>query len=283
MGDCAGAGLVLRRPIIEEPVSRLAAWSNRLALFALVLAALAVLVVRTDLLEVVPAVATFGAALVIAIVGILLAFAAAVVIWREGLAGVGRAVSAVAIGCLLLAYPAYLGLLAWQLPDVHDITTDTARPPRFDVIGRLRPRGTDAYQASAGVLQRRSYPDIIPLQVLATPAAAYEAAMAVVKKRKWVVVDARPPAPPARIGVIEAVARTLIMGFREDVVIRVTPLGTGAQIDVRSASRFRFHDFGSNAARVRALLDDIDEQVSAQLERTQEPVRKPPARQPTKR
>ena len=73
------------------------------------------------------------------------------------------------------------------------------------------------------------------------------------------------------------------MGFREDVVIRVSPLGTGSQTDIRSASRFRFHDFGSNASRVRALLEDIDDQVATLAERAQEPERKPPQRQPAKR
>ena len=274
---------MLRRPIIEEPVSRLAVWSNRLALFALVLAALSVIVLRTDLLEIVPAMATYGAALVLAGLAMLLALAAGVVIWRQGLSGIGRAVAGLFIGAALLAYPGYLGILAYQLPSIHDITTDTARPPRFDVISRLRPRGSNDYPASTAALQRRFYSDIVPLQVLTPPNAAFEATLAVVKKRKWVVVDARPPAPNNREGTIESVARSLIMGFRDDVVIRVSPFGTGAQIDVRSASRYGVHDFGGNAARVRALLDDIDDQITAQSEARQESEKKPAPRQPVKK
>ena len=95
-------------------MSRFAVWSNRLALFALATAALSVIVLRGDLLEIVPAMATFGASLVLAVLAILCSFAAAVVIWREGLSGIGRAVSGVLIGCALLAYPAYLGYLAYE-------------------------------------------------------------------------------------------------------------------------------------------------------------------------
>ena len=73
------------------------------------------------------------------------------------------------------------------------------------------------------------------------------------------MVDSRPPAAGRREGVIEAVARTPIMGFRDDVVIRVSPLAQGARVDLRSASRYGLHDFGANAARVRALLEDIDD------------------------
>ena len=275
---------MLRRPIIEEPMSRLAIWSNRLALFALATAALSVIVLRGDLLEIVPAMATFGASLVLAVLAILCSCAAAIVIWREGLSGIGRAVSGFFIGCALLAYPGYLGYLAYRLPPIHDITTEPGRPPRFDVISRLRPRGSNDYPNANAGLQRASYPDIIPLQLIQNTNTAYDAALAVVKKHKWTVLDARAPTPARREGAIEAVARSIIMGFRDDVVIRVTPLGTGAQVDIRSASRYAFYDFGSNAARVRALLEEIDD--AAGSEPRPEPERRPasaPQRQPVKR
>ena len=63
----------------------------------------------------------------------------------------------------------------------------------------------------------------------------------------------------ARDGYIEAVARTLIMGFRDDVAVRIRAVGDGARVDVRSSSRYGRSDFGVNAARVRALLDDIED------------------------
>ena len=43
-------------------MSRLAAWSGRLALFALAVAALSIIIVRSGILEIVPALATFAAA-----------------------------------------------------------------------------------------------------------------------------------------------------------------------------------------------------------------------------
>jgi uncharacterized protein (DUF1499 family) len=275
---------MLRRPNIEEPVSRLAAWSNRLALFALVATLLSVIVLRGDLLEIVPAMATFGAALVLAGLAILCALGAAVVIWRQGLSGIGRAVFGFFLSCVILAYPGYLAVRAYSLPAIRDVTTDTARPPRFDVISRLRPRGTNNYESSNAAKQRAAYPDIAPLQVLTTPAAAYEAALAVVRKHKWTVVDARPPAQGRREGSIEAVARTLIMGIREDVSIRVAPLGAGAQVDIRSASRYGSHDFGGNAARIRTLLDEIDDAASGDSKPDTERRPAPAApRQPAKR
>jgi uncharacterized protein (DUF1499 family) len=174
------------------------------------------------------------------------------------------AFAAIGIGLALIAYPSYLAYLATNLPVINDITTDPIDPPRFDVLARLRPRGTVEYAGLyAAELQRTAYPDIEPLSVNAAPKLAYEAALAVVQRRKWRVVVDRPPLPPRRDGVIEAVARTAIMGFRDDVAIRVRRDEEGSKIDVRSASRFGRHDFGTNASRIRSLLEDIDDRLTA--------------------
>jgi hypothetical protein len=48
------------------------------------------------------------------------------------------------------------------------------------------------------------------------------------------------------------------MGYREDVSVRVVPDGDGSRVDLRSSSRYFVHDLGSNAARVRRLIDDLN-------------------------
>jgi uncharacterized protein (DUF1499 family) len=275
-----------QRPSFDnEPMSRLAAWSGRFALFALAVAALSIIIVRSGLLEIVPALATFAAALIFAGAAVLLSFLAFVAIWRQGLSGLGSALLGLILGLLLLAYPGYLGYRASKLPAISDITTDPGNPPRFDVLARLRPRGSNVYPGAAvAQAQRAAYPDIAPLQVNAPAKVAYDIALALVAKRKWHVVDARAPATGRREAVIEAVARTPIMGFRDDVVIRVSAAGDGARVDMRSASRYGMHDFGANAARIRSLLDDIDEAASSAPEPRAEPEKKPPPskRQPAK-
>src|SRR5690606_10952220 len=198
-----------RRPYFGEERSALAAWSGRLGIFALVVAALSAIVVRTGLLEIGPALATFAAALVCAALAVLLALASSNPIWRQGKTGIGRAVLGMFLGAALLAYPAYLGSRALKLPAINDITTNPADPPRFAVLARLRPRGSSDYPgASAAALQREAYSVIEPLQVAATPQVAYEATLALVQKRKWRVVDALAPSPARRNGTIEAIAQT---------------------------------------------------------------------------
>jgi len=284
---------MVRRRLAEQPVSRLAVWARRVALFSLVATLVAVIIVRSGALEIVPALSTLAGALVLAVVAILLALGAAVVIWFEGLGGAREAVSALFIGLALIAYPLYLGIKAYHLPAIYDITTDPIDPPRFDAIARLRPRDANPVTYAglyAAEQQHAAYSEIEPEVTDSSPQEAYAAAMKIITKRRWRVVDARPPqaalprvadarAPPpatARDGVIEAIARTPILGFRDDVVVRVRATSDGARIDVRSASRYGRHDFGANAARVRNLIDDIDDVLSTpQPEKKRAPAGKP--------
>jgi uncharacterized protein (DUF1499 family) len=242
------------------------------------------------MLEIVPVLATFAAALLLAAMAILFAFVAFGVIWHTGAPGLGHAVTAVLIGAALLAYPGYIGVKGYGLPPISDITTDPIDPPRFEAIARLRSREANpvAYAGLyAAELQRAAYPDIEPLDVSVPAPAAYEAVRAIIVKRRWQIINERPPLPGRRDGLIEAVARTPIMGFRDDVVVRIRGASDGARIDARSSSRYGRYDFGTNAARLRRLLDDADDATT--VDKTEIPVRpaKPvpaakPA-QPTKR
>ena len=99
-----------------------------------------------------------------------------------------------------------------------------------------------------------------------TPQIAYEETMKVITKRKWRPLVDRPPQPGRRDGQIELVARTPIMGFRDDLAIRIRVDPDGARIDVRSASRYGRHDLGANASRIRSLLEDIDEMINLRTE-----------------
>jgi hypothetical protein len=270
---------MIRRHGTEGPISRLAIWARRIALFSLVATFIAVIIVRSGALEIVPALSTLAGALVLACVAILLSFAAGFVIWKDGVGGGRYAVAGFLIGLALIAYPLYLGIKAYRLPAIYDISTDPIDPPRFEAIARLRPRDANPITYAglyAAEQQRAAYSDIEPDDTTATPQEAYDAAMKVIAKRRWRVVDARPPqGPPPRVvdarapqgaasrdGVIEVVARTPILGFRDDVVVRVRATPDGARIDVRSASRYGRHDLGTNAKRVRDLIEDIDDVLS---------------------
>ena len=253
-------------PYQSEPVSSLATWARNLAVFSVVAVLVSIAIVRFGFLEVKPALAAFFGALACAVLSILTGFAAFVAIWQNGSRGMGRILLAFLIATVVLAYPAYLGLQYRKLPPIHDITTDPIDPPRFEALARLRSVDGANPAIYAGLYsaeqQRLAYPEIETLELEVPAQRAYEVTLALVNKRKWRVVDERAP-QPRRDGRIEAIAQTPIMGFREDVSIRIKPDREGSRVDIRSSSRYFESDLGSNAARVSGLIDDINSAVDA--------------------
>jgi len=110
----------MRRLILEEPMSRAAAVSRRVAVFACLTAGAAMVVARAthgeDSLE---ALAVFAAALLLAGVALLLAGAAAVEIWNTGRRGVAQAAAGALLALALIGFPAYLTLEAARLPRIN--------------------------------------------------------------------------------------------------------------------------------------------------------------------
>lgn len=268
-------------PYQSEPVSGLATWSRNLALFSIIAVVVSILIVRFGFLEMKPALATFFGALALAGLSILLGLAAFAAIWQNGSRGMSRILLALMIDAVILAYPAYLGLKYRKLPAIHDITTDPIDPPRFEALARLRSGEGVNSAVYAGLYsaeqQRLAYPDIETVELEISAQRAFDVTLALVTKRKWVIIDERSPQPPRNIGRIEAVARTPIMGFREDVSIRVTANGEDSRVDIRSSSRYFESDLGSNAARVTKLIDDINTAAEAAALK---PVKKTPAPTP---
>src|SRR5580704_4036459 len=271
-------------PYQSEPFSRLASWARNLAIFSVVAVLVSVLIVRFGFLEMKPAIATFFGALGLAGLSIVIGLAGFAAIWQNGTRGMSRILLAFVISAGVLAYPAYLAYQYRKLPSIHDITTDPIDPPRFEALARLRSGDGANTAVYAGLYsaeqQRQAYPDIEPVELEIPVDRAYAITLQLVNKRKWLVIDERPPQPPRRIGHIEAVARTPIMGFREDVSVRVTPDGEDSRVDIRSSSRYFESDLGSNAARVRKLIEDINNAVdNARPEKKAAP---PPVKAPAK-
>ncbi|HEX7789137.1 MAG TPA: DUF1499 domain-containing protein [Afipia sp.] len=250
-----------------EPISALASWSRRLAMFSLVASIVAVVIVRFGFLDFKPALTTFFGALACAGLSILVGLAAFAAIWQNGSRGMSRILLAFLIDAAILAYPAYLAFQYRTLPAIHDITTDPIDPPRFEALARLRAGDGANPAVYAGLYsaeqQRIAYPDVETINIDVPVQKAYEMALRLVNRHKWLVIDERAPQLPQRIGRIEAVARTPIMGFREDVAIRIMPDGDGARVDLRSSSRYFEHDLGTNAARIIKFAEELNDAVDA--------------------
>jgi uncharacterized protein (DUF1499 family) len=192
--------------------------------------------------------------------GIAVAIVAAVAIFRSRpgapVRGMAPAILALLIGLLVIAVPWQNRRAAAGVPPIHDITTDMENPPAFVAVAPLRaadPNPIEYEGESVAQLQRSAYPDIRPLILDLPSDRAFQRAYDVARNR-WRIVDAN-----AEEGRIEATDRTFWFGFRDDVVIRLTPLNGRTVVDVRSKSRVGRSDLGTNARRVRGYLRALAE------------------------
>ena len=174
--------------------------------------------------------------------------------------GAGRRAAVAIVGVaisLSLVLPVWnLQRTARQLPRIHDVTTDTVNPPEFVALLPTRqkaPNGSAYEGAKVAAEQQAGYPDIRPMVIDRPPTQVFDRALAVARSMGWVIAAA-----DRAQGRIEATATTFWFGFKDDVVIRITPALTGSQVDMRSASRVGRSDFGMNARRVREFFAALE-------------------------
>lgn len=232
---------------------RLTNWSIRLTVAALVVAGAGLTAARYDLI---PKLAGFSGLLggaLIALVALLCGIAALV---KGGAAGGrGKLLAAVAVSLVYVGFIASRPLAAGDIPAIHDVTTDLANPPQFEVLA-LRADNL----AGVGTVENwqkihaASYGDLRPV-TLAKPVSEATAQVAALAASKgWTVAKS-----DLVRGHVEATASVSYIRFNDDVVIRIVPSadGKGSVVDMRSVSRVGISDFGVNAKRVRAFLKDL--------------------------
>lgn len=147
---------------------------------------------------------------------------------------------------------------ARALPAIHDITTDWVNPPQFVVIPKERPAEANSLVyggESISQQQRVAYPQVKAILTFQSPGQAFGESLAIVRQNGWRIVAAN-----EADGYIEATATTFWFGFKDDIVIRVTPDGSGSRIDLRSVSRVGRSDLGANAARIENFIDKYRQQ-----------------------
>jgi len=151
-----------------------------------------------------------------------------------------------AVGLLAAAPPTVLWYRVQHLPHIHDISTDTADPPQFVAVLPLREsaRNSTRYDAATAPLQAQAYPEVRTTVLAATPDQVFEKALRVAHDMGWAIVDANRSALR-----IEATDTSLLFGFKDDVVVRISASAGGSKIDLRSESRVGGSDFGVNASR----------------------------------
>jgi uncharacterized protein (DUF1499 family) len=166
------------------------------------------------------------------------------------------------IACAIFPILAFSGVGSdiFKAPMIHDITTDTDNPPMFTFI-----KPDDGYRVNSLVYpgeevsaqQKLAYPDIQTYITSLPPRQVYQKAIFVASLLGWEIIAK--DLPSFRF---EAITRTPLFGFVDDIAIRITPIAAGGSaVDVRSMSRVGVSDLGTNAKRIRRFLGELEQEL----------------------
>lgn len=129
---------------------------------------------------------------------------------------------AIIIGIILLAGSPFLLGLIW--PRINDV--QTGKTPQ--------------------------YADVQPQRFNQPVEKVFSAALDVSRAQGWDIRETKPEQ-----GIIEAIATTRLLKFKDDVTITITSEGAATVVNVRSKSRIGKGDMGTNARRIRAFQAEL--------------------------
>jgi len=245
----------------QHMVAPLARWSSRIALFSASLLPIGILLHRFASFPTPVTLNLFRVALAGSVLAALLGVLAAAQIWRRGRGGAMTAAAGILVPLFVWAWPLTYLPAFFMLPPINDVSTDVADPPRFVALAGQRPRDANppTYPGERFAKeQEKAYPDLRTFTVNRSAEETFEVVEEVVRKLKWKVAAADPPSDSREsAGTLEATDRTLLVGFTDDIAVRVEGGRRRARIDVRSASRYGNADLGRNATRVRHFLKEV--------------------------
>jgi len=161
---------------------------------------------------------------------------------------------------LVISLVVVVVLLQWMwtarhVPPIHDITTDTENPPAFVAVLPLRAGAANPAEYGGSEIaaqQHKGYPNLGPLVLDVPPDQMFQVALEAARDMGWEIVASNPAE-----GRIEATDTTFWFGFKDDVIVLITPVERGSRIDVRSVSRVGRSDVGTNAKRIQKYLDKV--------------------------
>lgn len=239
--------------------SKWAVWARRFGALALPVAVIPVLLHRARLVSSDHFLVVEAAALGLAALAVTAACIAFVRLWFTGDQGWGRAVMAFVFGMVCLAPAAYFLWLSATVSASPDVSTDYGNSPPLTTFIDARfigPEERERIESAYPNARSRTYPIEAPQM--------FAVAETLISAQDWDVRARRVPVGPLGEGQVNAVVTTLL-GFGQEVVVRVSGNAEGARVDMRSASLSAFPDFGENGQRVEAFLLELDNQVTLML------------------
>lgn len=196
----------------------------------------------------------FGLFALSCVLALLVTFGVAAAAMKTGPAGW---LPVLCIAAIPTVYLVYSLATTRGYPLINDISTERLYPPEFVYAAEL-PENVSSdlkFPPEFKKIIEESYPDIQPLAMVDSADAVFSRAMDLAKQQAgWTVTGTT---LKGDVSSFEVVSISKLFRFEDDVVIRVTKVENGCVVDIRSRSRVGKGDFGANATRIRAFLQEL--------------------------
>ncbi len=245
-------------------ISRAAVWSPRFGGLAFFILLFSIILQRFSVIDVVVFIILIIISSCCVVVSLFLAFKALYSLWVYGALGGMKALKGI-IYSLITSIPLMLFWELWfTLPALHDISTDTQRPPVF--FRTARPSNALPLKSvliKQTALQMSQWPEISGRRYDGPPDRISDCVLNVLAAYDWPIIAQRELKSEEHEIYIETMAKTFYLGFVSDIVIRLTDEGDTTFVDMRSASRYLPRDLGSNAAFIIDFMNALDTEIAS--------------------
>ncbi len=194
-------------------------------------------------------------AIALSLIALLLGIVAYVRIWYNGDAGWRTATGGVLVGIPALVFVAVFAFYSAKFPPTTDVATDVFLP-----LWEERIAPSSAPKSIDEIL----FPNSGTRQLQLVAEVADELIGQAISELGWKIVGEGKGGTAEIYQFFEA--KTLL-GFVDDVTLRVRKTERSVIVDVRSASRFGQSDFGRNSTRIEGFLLRLDNLTANHLSR----------------
>lgn len=245
-------------------ISRAAVWSPRFGGLAFFILLFSIILQRFSIINITDFIILIGISTCCVVVSLFFALKALYSLWVYGALGGMKALKGI-IYSLITGTPLVLFFKLWfAFPALHDISTDTQRPPAF--FRTIRPNDALPLKSvliEQAALQISQWPEMSGRRYDGSPARIRDSVLNVLATYDWPIIAQREFKGEEHEIYIETIAKTFYLSFISDIVIRLTDEGNTTFVDMRSASRYLPRDLGTNAAFIINFMNALDTEIAS--------------------
>ncbi|EJF81973.1 DUF1499 domain-containing protein [Bartonella doshiae] len=244
--------------------SRAAVWSPRFGILAFFILLFSIILQRFSVIYIVDFMILMIISACCVVISLFLAVKALYDLWMCGALGGMKALKGIIYSLITSVPLILLGGLWFAYPPLHDVSTDTEKPPAF--FRTIRPKNSLPLKSTLteqAALQMSKWPEMSGRRYDGSPDRIRESVLNVLEAYGWPVVVQREFKGEENAFYIETIAKTFYLGFVSDIVIRLTDEGNTTFVDMRSASRYLPRDFGSNATFIIDFMNALDTEIAS--------------------